>query len=65
MTTIILRRNQLPIPAQNGVGRNDCGVLIQSFASECTALQRKPATLHIGEAYVFAGQLLSQNAILL
>ncbi|WP_233104200.1 hypothetical protein [Haliangium ochraceum] len=61
---VVLLGDEVAIPAQDGVGRDDAGVFAQQLASEGFALDCKATALRIGEAKATIAELLAEGAIL-
>jgi hypothetical protein len=64
-SAVVLLRDELAIPAQDRVGRDQPGELFQGASADGSALRSEPATLGVAEAQVSVAELLAQHAVLL
>ena len=64
-TPVIFLRDQLTIPAQDGVRGDNAGEPRKHLAPELLAAHRKPSPLRIGESDSFAAKLFSEHPVLL
>jgi len=62
---IVLGCNQVPIPAQDRVGRDDTGEVVEESPTEGLPLHGEAAPLVVGELESPSRELLSQDAVLL
>jgi hypothetical protein len=62
---VIFLGDQLPIPTQDRVRRDDAAELAQRLSPERFSRRREPAALVVGEADPLCGELLAKDAVFL
>jgi hypothetical protein len=63
-TAVVLLRDELAVPAQDRVGRDDAVDLVQHLAAEHLALPCEPTSLSIREAEAPTTELFAQHTVL-
>jgi hypothetical protein len=63
--SVVLRRDQLAIPAEQHIGCDDGGDLSKSSASKTLRFPSEPASLRVGESQTLPAEVLAENAVLL
>ncbi|MBC7974970.1 MAG: hypothetical protein H7138_08295 [Myxococcales bacterium] len=61
---VVFLGDELAVPAQDGVGRDQSGELFQRTSADEAALRAEPPALGIGEAQAPPSELLAQDAVL-
>src|SRR5215471_17703617 len=64
-SSVVLLGDQLPVPSQQGLGRDNAGGLRKSLSSQCFGLYGQSPTLIVIEAHSPATELFSKHPILL
>jgi hypothetical protein len=65
LAPIVLLRDELFVPAQQGVGCHEAGDFFQALPSQCFRLRGQTPTLVVRKTNATAAQFLSKNSILL
>src|SRR6516225_5683620 len=64
-SSVVLLSDQLPVPSQQGLRRDNAGHLAKSLSSQCLGLYGQSPTLIVIEAHSPATELFSKHPILL